>query len=121
MRSSAKEQDFPSHMMKVHNGIRKRIALSNKKYKVHANLRKRFSKFKEKDMRMICTRPKGFPKGAHKELHVIISHLHNKGVHSPWYQETLQFKNTSPYKIVKKINSNAHVLELPNGTSTSNV
>lgn len=51
-------------------------------------------------MVMVHIRPKRFPKGTYKKLHS---------------------KNAGPYKIVKKISSNAYVLELPSNMGFSNV
>ena len=49
---------------------------------------------------MVRIRPKGYPKGTYKKLHS---------------------KNAGPYRVLKKISSNAYVLDLPENIGISNI
>ena len=79
-------------MQQVHDEVRRNIAANNDIYKQHANARGRFVEFAESDMVMVRICPDWLPPRANKRLHP---------------------RNAGPFKIVKKISSNAYVLELP--------
>ncbi|KAF7147941.1 hypothetical protein RHSIM_Rhsim03G0243100 [Rhododendron simsii] len=63
-------------------------------------LSQRFAEFDEGDMVMVRVKPEQYPKGVYKKLHS---------------------KSAGPFKALKKISSNAYVLELPDDTGISNV
>lgn len=99
-RSSAEAESFASHIREIHDDVKRKIALSNERYKANADVRRHFVDFEEGDMVMVRIRPEQFPKGTYKKLHSNYVGL---------------------YKIVKKISSNAYVLELPSNMGISNV
>ncbi|XP_019055659.1 PREDICTED: uncharacterized protein LOC104611445 isoform X5 [Nelumbo nucifera] len=85
-------------MRETHDEVRCRIALSNDSYKDQVDLHRHLADFQEGDMVMVRVRPECFPKGFCKKLYSKIA---------------------SPYKITKKISSNAYVLELPSNMGIS--
>lgn len=99
-RPSAKAEAFSQHIHDIHDEVRRKIAISNEGYKQHADLWRRFAEFDEGDMVMVRIKPERYPKGVYKKLHS---------------------KNAGPFKVLKKISSNAYVLELPNDMRISNV
>ena len=80
------------HIHDLHKKISKKIQESNTQYKSYADLYRRHLEFKEGDYVMIWIRPKLFPPEAVKKLTT---------------------RSAGPFKILKKINSNAYVTDLP--------
>ena len=91
-RVSESAESYAQHIKDLHHEISKKIHLSNESYKHRANLRKRTKEFYEGDQVMIKLNPERFPPGTFKKLHA---------------------RSAGPFKILKKIGSNAYILELP--------
>ena len=102
-RPSQEAEQFAQHMKDVHDEVRQQIAKSNDIYKQQADTRRRPVEFHEGDMVMVRIKPERFPTSTYKKLYPI---------------------SAGPFKIMKKISSNAYVLDLPpdmNISSTFNV
>ena len=83
---------FASHIRALHEGIREKIMKNNADYKASADLHHRLRTFNVRDYMMVRMRPERFPPGTVKKLHA---------------------RSAEPFKILKKINSNAYVVDLP--------
>ena len=70
----------------------KKIKINNENYKEAANAHRRYIQFQEGDLVMVRLRPERF--------------------HSSTYQK-LQAKKTSPFRVLKWLDENAYLLELP--------
>jgi len=82
---------FASHIRALHEEIRENIIENTADYKTSADLHRRLRTFNVGDYVMVRMRPERFPLGTVKKLHAL----------SAW-----------PFKIFKKINSNAYVVDL---------
>ncbi|KAL3533257.1 hypothetical protein ACH5RR_006778 [Cinchona calisaya] len=91
-RPSVEAEVFSKHILDIHNEVRRKIAINNEKYKSHADLKRKFADFQGGDEVMVCICPERYPKSVYKKLHS---------------------RSAEPFKILKKISSNAYVLELP--------
>ena len=91
-RPSGEAKDFIRHMQHVHDEVQRHITASNDIYKRHDDAHRRFVEFAEGDMVMVRIRPKRLLPKANNKLHP---------------------RNAGPFKILKKISSNASILELP--------
>ena len=91
-RVSESAGSFTQHVRDLHHNISQRIEQSNKIYQDLANSRRRTKEFTEGDHVMIRLKPERFPPGILKKLHA---------------------RGAGPFKIIKKVGSNAYVLELP--------
>ena len=76
----------------LHHSISQRIEQSNKIYQDLGNSRRRTKEFIKGDYVMIRLKPERFPPGTLKKLHA---------------------RGAGPFKVIKKVRSNAYVLELP--------
>ena len=99
-RSSVEVDAFAKHICDIHDEIRRRIAMSNESYKTHADLRRWLVEFEGGDMVNVRIKLEHYPKGTYKKFHS---------------------RSVGPYKVLKKISSNAYVLDLPNNMGISNV
>ncbi|PKA51545.1 hypothetical protein AXF42_Ash002912 [Apostasia shenzhenica] len=91
-RMSESAELFAQHVRKLHKEITKKISASNDTYKKLADCHKRIHEFSEGYYVMIWVRPERFPSGTVKKL---------------------QARGASPFRILKKIGSNAYVVDLP--------
>jgi len=82
---------FGSHIHDLHKEISNQIQKSNANYKAYANLHKKAHEFNVGDYVMVQIRLERYPLGAVKKLHA---------------------RSVGPFKILKKINSNAYVVDL---------
>ena len=95
--------EFASHMHELHKEINKRIQASNLKYKPQVDLHRRDLDFDVGDYVMIRIKPKRYPSGTFKKL---------------------QARSASPFKVLKKLGSNAYVIDIPSDygiSSTFNI
>ncbi|KAL7148069.1 hypothetical protein ABFS83_06G152600 [Erythranthe nasuta] len=94
---------FAQHIHDLHAEINRRINENNEKYQRSANAHRTFREFSVGDFVMVRVRPERFPQGISKKL---------------------QARSVGPFKILKRVGSNAYVLELPSDmgiSSTFNV
>lgn len=84
-RASAEADAFAHHIRNIHADMRRKIALSNISYKQQADSDRRHTEFEVGDQ-VIRVRPERFPPNKYKKL---------------------QYRSVGPYKILKKINSDA--------------
>ena len=99
-RPSGEVNAFSKHIHHIHDDVWRKIALNNENYKAHATLKRKFDDFNEGDMIIVRIRLEWYPKCANKKLHL---------------------KNVGPYKVLKKISSNAYVLDLLENMGISNI
>ena len=83
---------FASHIHDLHKEISKKIQKSNTQYKSYADLHRRHIEFNEGDYVMIRIRPERFPPGSVNKLTA---------------------RSAGLFKILKKINPNAYVINFP--------
>ena len=83
---------FASHICALHEEIREKIIKNDAEYKASTGLHHRLRIFNVGDYVMIRMRAERFPPGTVKKLHA----------RSAW-----------PFRILKKINSNAYMVDLP--------
>ncbi len=91
-RVSETAESYAQHVRDLHNEISKKIDMSNKAYAQAANRHKRAKEFIEGDYVMIRLKPERFPPGTMKKLHA---------------------RSAGPFRILKKIEPNAYVVDLP--------
>ena len=82
---------FASHIRALYEEIREKIMKDNADYKVSADLHHRLRTFNIGDYVMVRMRPERLPLGTMKKLHA---------------------RSTVPFQILKRINSNAYVVDL---------
>ena len=96
-------ESFADHIRSLHEHIRHHIEASNARYKKLADTHRRAREFQEGDYIMITVRPEWFPSGTVKKL---------------------QSRGAGPFRVLKRVGSNAYVVELPDDygiSSTFNV
>jgi len=91
-RTSEAGLDFATHMMSVHEEVRKKIALQTEVYAQRANLRKRDKQFEVGDQVLIRLRSERFPPGNYNKLHA---------------------RCAGPFTVLKKLGPNTYVIDLP--------
>ena len=91
-RVSKSAEDFAQHVKNLHEEIQAKITLSNEAYKKLADSQRQVKTFIEGDYVMIRLRPERFPPGTVRKLHA---------------------RGAGPFRVVKRVGSNAYVLELP--------
>ncbi|KAK0583827.1 hypothetical protein LWI29_003545 [Acer saccharum] len=91
-RVSEAGMDFSSYITTLHDDIRKRIATNTEEYAAHANLRRKNVQFNVGDQVLIRLRPERFPPGSFTKLHA---------------------RRAGPFPILKKLGSNAYLIDLP--------
>jgi len=90
-RVSESQSAFASHIHDLHKEISEKIQKRNAQYKSYCDLHRRHLEFNESDYIMIRIHPERFPSGAVKKLTV---------------------QSVGFFKILKKINPNAYVIDL---------
>ena len=91
MRVSEPIENFTKHIHDLHAEIRRKISLSNKKYKLVADVHRRCKEFNVGEYVMVCIRPERIPKTLPKKLYA---------------------RAMGPYSIIRKLGSNAYLLDL---------
>jgi len=91
-RSSEAAIDFLTHLQDIHMEVRRKLTLSAESYKKNADIHRHHVEFQEGDLVMIRIRPEGFVKGTYHKLH---------------------HRSAGPFKILKRLGSNAYHIELP--------
>ena len=102
-RVSESAESYAQHLKDLYKEISQKIQTSNEFYKHTANLHKRLKEFNEGDLVMIKLKPERFPPGTMKKLHA---------------------RGAGPFRIIKRIGSNAYVVDLPSSygiSSTFNI
>ncbi|KAF9665289.1 hypothetical protein SADUNF_Sadunf16G0107200 [Salix dunnii] len=79
-------------MQHIHDECKRRLTISSNSYAAAANAKRKDRQFHEGDMVLVRLRPERFPPGSVSKLHA---------------------RRAGPFKIVKKMGSNAYVVELP--------
>ena len=100
MRVSEPAENFAKHIHDLHDEIRRKISLSNKDYKLAADVHRRSKEFNVDDYVMVHIRPERIPKTFSKKLYA---------------------RAIGPYSIIRKMGSNTYLLDLPNDMDISPV
>ena len=100
IRVSKPASTFAQHIHDLHAEICRKIAVSNDSYKLLANVHCRDTSFEVGDFLMACVWLEPLPKHFHKKLHA---------------------RAMGPYQIIKKLGSNAYVLDLPEYLGISSI
>ena len=93
MRVSEHVENFAKHIHDLHVEIRRKISLSNEEYKLAADMHRRSKEFNVGDYVMVRIRPERILKTFSKKLYA---------------------RAMGPYSIIRKLGSNAYLLNLPN-------
>ena len=91
-------ENFAKHIHDLHVEIRRKSSLSNEEYKLAADVHHRSKEFNVGDYVMVRIRPKRIPKTFSKKLYA---------------------RAMGPYSIIRKMGSNAYLLDLPNDMDIS--
>ena len=93
-------KNFAKHIHDLHVGIRRKIFLSNEEYKMIVDVHNRYKEFNVGEYVMVRIRPERIPKSFSKKLYA---------------------RAMGPYSIIRKLRSNAYLLDLPNDMDVSPV
>ncbi|KAL6327807.1 hypothetical protein AAG906_025727 [Vitis piasezkii] len=91
-RPSEAALDFSSYLQDVHEECKRNLTIHTNSYAASANAKRKYWQFNEGDMVLVRFRPERFPPGSFTKLHA-----HRAG----------------PFRVTKKLGTNAHVIELP--------
>ncbi|KAG6778073.1 hypothetical protein POTOM_017918 [Populus tomentosa] len=91
-RPSAAGLDFSEYMKDVHTEVRRRLSLSTESYAASANARRKDRQFNNGDMVLVRLKPERFPSGSFTKLNA---------------------RRAGPFHVIKKLGSNAYVIDLP--------
>ena len=100
MRVSEPTKNFAKHIHDLHVEIRQKISLSNENYKLVVDVHRRYEEFNIGEYVMVRIHPKRIPKTFSKKLYTRVM---------------------GPYYIIRKLRSNAYLLDLPNDMDISPV
>ena len=100
MRVSEHTENFAKHVHDLHAEIMRKISLSNEEYKLAADVHRRSKEFNVGDYVIVHIRPERIPKTFSKKLYA---------------------RDMDPYSIIRKMRSNAYLLDLPNDMDISPV
>ena len=93
MRVSEPAENFAKHIHDLNIEIRRKISLNNEEYKLDADVHRRSKEFNVGDYVMVHIRLERIPKTFSKKLYA---------------------RAMGPYSIIRKLGSNAYLLNLPN-------
>ena len=93
-------ENFAKHIHDLHVEIRRKISLSNEVYKLGADVHRRSKEFNVGEYVMVCIRPEKISTTFSKKLYV---------------------RTMGPYSIIRKLGSNAYLIDLPNDMDISHV
>ena len=91
-------ETFAKHIHDIHAGVQQKIAQSNENYKLAANVHRRKLEFNDGDYVMVRICPERFPKYSFRKLFARVC---------------------GPYRILKRLGSNAYLIDLPSDLSIS--
>jgi hypothetical protein len=84
--------DFSEYMRDVHTKVKRRLSLNIEAYTASVNVRRKDRQFHNGDMVLVRLKPERFHLGSFSKLHV---------------------RRAGPFRITKKLGSNAYVIDLP--------
>ena len=99
-RPSEAALDFSSYMSHLHEECKRRLAINANSYATAANSHRKDRQFKEGDMVLVRLKPERFPPGSFTKLHA---------------------RRAGPFKIIKKLGSNAYLVGIPAEFNISHV
>ncbi|CAL8119850.1 unnamed protein product [Prunus armeniaca] len=98
--TSMAAKNLAEEVVAVRDEVKQKLEQTNAKYKAAADRHRRVKVFQEGDSVMIFLRKERFPVGTYSKL---------------------KPKKYGPYKVLKRINDNAYVIELPDSMGISNI
>ncbi|VVA29436.1 PREDICTED: reverse mRNAase, partial [Prunus dulcis] len=98
--TSVAAKNLAEEVVAVRDEVKQKLEQTNTKYKAAADRHRRVKVFQEGDSVMIFLRKERFPVGTYSKL---------------------KPKKYGPYKVLKRINDNAYVIELPDSMGISNI
>ena len=98
MHVSKPTRNFAKHIHDLHAEIRRKVSLSNEEYKLVVDVHHRYKEFNVGDIVMVRIRPERISKTFSKKLYA---------------------RAMGSYSIIRKLGSNAYLLDLPNDMDIS--